>query len=144
MTTPAPNVLARTLSVLIVDDSATTRAMIARIVRMVATSAVDVHHAGNGLAALEVLSANEVDLVMADLNMPGMDGEQLIGRMRADPALSGIPVVVISALPDPERIEALCRNGALGFLAKPFTPESVRDLIRPVLSARTGGSHDHA
>lgn len=132
------------LAVLVVDDSATTRAMVSRIVRMVAPEGVTVAQAADGAEALKVVSSGGIGLVLADLNMPNMNGEELIHRMHADPATRGIPVVVVSALPDPDRIDRLCGGGgASGYLAKPFTPEAARDIIKPLLerSANTGGTH---
>lgn len=121
--------------ILIVDDSATTRSMIKRVLRMVVDPEVELVEAGDGAAALEVLNRRAVGLVMTDLNMPTMDGYALIKRMRESETLRPIAVVVISAQPDMERVLELKRQGVRGYLAKPFTPEAVRDLLAPLQAA---------
>lgn len=118
---------------LIVDDSATTRAIIRRTIRMSGVPADVVLEAQNGLEALQMLTCERVDLVLADLHMPGMDGVELTKNMAADRALASIPIVIVSAEPNISRIEELTRNGVRGHLRKPFTPESLRALIEETL-----------
>jgi two-component system chemotaxis response regulator CheY len=124
-------------SILIVDDSATTRALIKRVISMCGIEVGRIDEAGNGKAALERLAAAPSDLVLADLNMPEMDGVEMAGRILADPRLRHIPVIVISAEPQRERLEQLKRQGIRGYLRKPFTPESIRDVITGIF----GGCH---
>jgi two-component system chemotaxis response regulator CheY len=119
--------------ILIVDDSATTRAIIRRSIQMADVPAANVYEAENGLAALDVVAARHVDIVLADLHMPQMDGVELTRRLLADPATKGIPVVIISAEPDQAKIDALKQQGARGYLRKPFRPEGVRDVITELL-----------
>jgi two-component system chemotaxis response regulator CheY len=119
--------------ILIVDDSATTRAIIRRSIQMADVPAANVYEAENGLAALDVVVARHVDIVLADLHMPQMDGVELTRRLLADPATKGIPVVIISAEPDQAKIDALKQQGARGYLRKPFRPEGVRDVITELL-----------
>jgi two-component system chemotaxis response regulator CheY len=120
-------------AILLVDDSATTRAMIKRVIDMAELPVGDIYEAENGQAALDQMQAHDVSLVLADLNMPGMDGMEMIKCMRADERLRPIPVVVISAQPDEDRILELKRHGVTDYLPKPFTAEAVRDLIIPNL-----------
>ncbi len=123
-------------TVLIVDDSATTRAMIKRVIEMTGLNVGTILQAENGRKGLDILETTPVDLVLADLNMPVMDGMEMIARMHGSATLSSIHVVVISAQPDPEQIEQLKRDGVAGYLAKPFTPEGVSTLIAPLLEAQ--------
>jgi two-component system, chemotaxis family, chemotaxis protein CheY len=123
-------------SILIVDDSAVTRTVVKRTIGMTGLDVGTLYEAGDGKAALELMRANKVDLVLADLNMPVMDGFEMIHAMRQDDNLRAIPVVVISAQPDGTRIEQMRHDGVLGYLPKPFTPEGVRDLIGPVLKRK--------
>jgi two-component system chemotaxis response regulator CheY len=122
--------------ILIVDDSATTRAIIRRAIQMADIPVANVHEAENGQLALDVVAAHHVDVVLADLHMPQMDGVELTRRLLADPATKDIPVVIISAEPDQAKIDALKQQGARGYLRKPFRPEGIRDVINQVL---TGG-----
>ncbi|MDB5327180.1 MAG: cheY [Phycisphaerales bacterium] len=119
--------------VLIVDDSATTRAMIKRIVGMADPAIARMCEAANGAEGLKVLNESHVDLVFADLNMPVMDGFEMIAAMRADPKLAPIPVVVISAQPDQEQVDRLKRHGVAAYLPKPFTAEHVHRIVVPLL-----------
>ncbi|MGC4034285.1 MAG: response regulator [Tepidisphaeraceae bacterium] len=125
-----------TLNILIVDDSATTRAMIRRIIGMLDLPSVVITEAENGAVGLERIRANPIDLVLADLNMPVMDGFQMITHLRCDDSTKTLPVVVISAQPDPEQIVLLKEIGITGYLQKPFTPESVRSLVQPILETK--------
>lgn len=119
--------------ILIVDDSATVRAMIKRAIGAAGIPADTILEASDGRAGLDVLSRERVDLVLADLNMPVMTGTEMIERMMADPALKTIPVVVVSADPNRETAEALRNAGVRACLSKPFTPEQIRDLVGPIL-----------
>jgi two-component system chemotaxis response regulator CheY len=118
---------------LIVDDSATTRAIIRRTIRLTGVPVDAVLEASNGNEALETLARERVDLVLADLHMPGMDGVELMKNMQRDQLLTTIPVVIVSADPNISRIEDLTRNGVRGHLRKPFTPEALRALIEQTL-----------
>ena len=113
------------LSVLIVDDSAVTRAVIKRTIKLCGLPVDEYHEAGNGRLALEAMSSRRVDLVLADLNMPEMDGFEMIRHIAADPRLAGTPVVVISSEPNAREFAAN-QPGVRGCLVKPFTPEGVR------------------
>lgn len=117
------------MSVLVVDDSDIIRRMIVKTMMLAELSTGTVLEASNGREALEVLDESWVDVVLADLNMPVMDGLEMIGRMRAKPELAGIPVVVVSTEGAESRIEELERLGIAAYLRKPFTPEQIRDVL---------------
>lgn len=127
-------------NILVVDDSATTRAVVRRTIGLAGTPVGQVLEAENGLEALAVIREWRVDLVLLDLHMPGMGGVELAGALRANPATRDIPVVVVSAEPCAGRIEQLKAGGVRGYIRKPFRPEQVRDVIRHFL----GGTADAA
>jgi two-component system chemotaxis response regulator CheY len=120
-------------TILIVDDSATTRAIIKRAVGATGLPVDRYLEAGNGKLGLAALAANRVDLVLADLHMPEMDGLEMTRQILADPKTASIPVVIISAEPNAERIAQLQSQGIRGYLRKPFTPEAVREVLNDVL-----------
>lgn len=124
-------------NLLIVDDSATTRAFIRRTIGMVGLETDVVHEAGDGAAALGLLAHHPVDLVVADLHMPVMDGVELVRRMQLDTAMRSIPVLVVSAEPDAERLRQLQEAGVAGCVRKPFTPE----VFGAAISQIFGGAH---
>jgi two-component system chemotaxis response regulator CheY len=120
-------------NILIVDDSEIIRSMIARTVRMAGVPVDKLLTAGNGAQALELLNSNWVDLVFADINMPVMDGVQMIEQMHSHEVLRNVPVVVISTEGSETKIEKLHDKGVVAFFRKPFTPEMIRGAIVEVL-----------
>lgn len=115
--------------ILIVDDSATTRAVIKRTIQLAQVPIGNLYQAASGKAALEVVAQHKVDLVLADLHMPEMGGLEMTFELRANPATAGIPVVVVSAEPNQDNLEQLRGVGVKSFIRKPFTPEQVREAI---------------
>ena len=121
------------LNVLIVDDSDVIRAMITRTLGLSGIALGRVLEAGNGREALQVLDTEWIDVVLADLNMPVMDGEQMIKHMRRNPATAGVPVIVVSTEGALQRVERLLSTGVCAWVRKPFTPEQIRDAIRQLV-----------
>jgi two-component system chemotaxis response regulator CheY len=119
--------------ILIVDDSATTRAFIRRSIKVAGFTTDAIHEAADGAAALAILATEPIDLVVADLHMPTMDGVEMTRRILADDVLKNIPVVVVSADPNTERLERLRESGIKGYVRKPFTPEALRNVLAPIL-----------
>ncbi len=120
-------------TILIVDDSATTRALIKRAVTAAGLPVERMVEAANGKAGLDALAQGGVDLVLADLHMPEVDGLEMTRRIMANPQTSSIPVVIISAEPNPDTIAQLQQHGIKGYLRKPFTPEAVRKVLNDVM-----------
>jgi two-component system chemotaxis response regulator CheY len=88
----------------------------------------EVYEATNGQEALKVLDGNWIDLALVDINMPVMDGEEMINRLRQNPATADLPIIIVSTEGSETRKEVLTQKGA-GFVHKPFTPETLRDAI---------------
>jgi CheY-like chemotaxis protein len=78
--------------------------------------------ARDGIQALELLHAQPFDVVLLDLLMPEMDGYQVLERMKQDPVLRHLPVIVISALDEMESVIRCIEMGAMDYLPKPFDP----------------------
>lgn len=117
------------LNILIADDSLLTRKAIRRIIDMIGLDVERVLEAENGSEAIALLETHPVDLVIADLNMPVMDGMQMINHIRSREATRHVPVVVVSTESSTARIEALLANGVRDYLHKPFKAEDLRTLI---------------
>lgn len=128
------------LNVLVVDDSATVRSVIAKTLRLAEVPINELHEASNGEEALVVLKDQWIDLVFSDLNMPVMDGMALVDRMSSDDILKAIPVIIVSTERSTTRIEELKLKGISGFIRKPFTPEQMREMIDSVLGGGRDGS----
>lgn len=125
------------LNVLVVDDSAIMRSMIIKVLRMTGVDLGELYEAANGREGLDLLVGNRVDLVMLDINMPVMNGEEMIEEMRASAETAGLPVVVISTEGSQTRIGRLEQEN-VWFIQKPFAAEHVREVIREI----TGASHE--
>lgn len=124
-------------NVLVVDDSAVMRAMIIRILKMTGIPLGDILEAEDGAEALEYLDENWVDLALVDINMPVMNGEELIDRVRDNPELRDLAIIVVSTESSETRVQKVQRQGAR-FVHKPFTPEILREEVLEV----TGVSHE--
>jgi two-component system chemotaxis response regulator CheY len=81
--------------------------------------------AGDGLEALKVLDSDWVDVVLTDINMPNMNGEQLIEALAEDPLRNSIPVLVVSTDRSDDRLNRMLALGARGYVTKPFLPETL-------------------
>jgi two-component system chemotaxis response regulator CheY len=120
------------LNVLVVDDSAVMRAIILKILRMADVPLGEIHEAADGRAAMGVLDEHWIDLVFLDLNMPVMNGEEMIREVRARKELSDLPILVVSAEGSQTRIDRIAGQG-VRFIHKPFSPEAFSEAIKQVM-----------
>ncbi|MBU0639182.1 MAG: response regulator [Planctomycetes bacterium] len=125
-------------NILIVDDSAIMRQMIKRTLAMSRLDIDEVYEASNGIEALAKMSEHSVAVVLVDINMPVMNGAQLISRMRVDERLRDVPLIVASTEGSETRIQELLDSGARGYVRKPFQPEQLRDVLAPILGVCEG------
>lgn len=119
--------------VLLVDDSPAMRTFIRRVMVMSGFDLDECIEAGDGAEALEYLQRERVDVILTDINMPRMDGEELMRRLSEDKALRDIPAVVVSTDSTRPRILRMIGLGAQGYIAKPFSPEALREALEKVL-----------
>lgn len=113
------------MQILLVDDCRLMRRYVARTLEMTGID-LSIQEAGNGIEAIAKARRNRPDLIITDLNMPEMDGEELIARVRSDAQLGGIPILVLSADRSAGKPEQLMHEGAVAYLTKPITPEELR------------------
>jgi two-component system chemotaxis response regulator CheY len=125
--------------VLIVDDSPAMRAFVRRVVEMSGFEAGTYFEAGNGEEAIEVLNNDWVDVILSDINMPKMNGEQFLRYLEADENLRTIPVIVVSTDATEQRRTQMMSLGASGYVRKPFSPEELRQELENVLGVRNIG-----
>jgi len=116
------------LNVLIIDDSAVMRSIVRRALTMSGVPVDQVREAANGQEGLQVLDGFVADLAFVDINMPVMNGEEFIDRVRQQPERDGLALVVVSTESSESRIESLEARG-VHFLHKPFSPERLRDAV---------------
>ena len=119
--------------VLIVDDSQAMRSFVRRIIDLSGFELSACYEASHGGEALEVLRRQWVDAILTDINMPVVDGEELLRRLSADDLLKTIPVVVISTDATRHRISQMLSLGARGYVTKPFRPEDLRAELERIL-----------
>ena len=117
------------LDVLIVDDSAAIRKILQRVLAQTEIPLGTILEAGDGLEALERLRANHVGLVLSDINMPNMDGIELLTQIRANAAWKSIPVVMITTEGSQEKVMQALQLGASGYVRKPFTPDQIKEKL---------------
>lgn len=121
------------MNVLLVDDCDLVRSMLAKTLSLSGLPVGHIFHAGNGVQALRIVDEEWVDVILADLNMPVMDGVRMIDHLHTHGLLKTIPVVVVSTEGSQTRIAQLEQCGVTAYVRKPFTPESIRDVIQGVL-----------
>jgi two-component system, chemotaxis family, chemotaxis protein CheY len=120
------------INILVVDDSAVMRSMIIKTIKLCGLEIGKVHEAENGKKGLEELKENWIDLLFIDVNMPIMDGMEMLDRVREDPETRDLPILIVSTESNEDRIKTIDEKRA-GFVHKPFTPEMLKDKIEEML-----------
>jgi two-component system chemotaxis response regulator CheY len=115
--------------VMTVDDSRTMRDMVALTLRQ---AGFHVSQAEDGKQALGLLASAPVDVLITDMNMPGMDGLALIRALRADPKWRALPILMLTTESDPVKKTEGRNAGATGWLVKPFDPAKLVDVVNRV------------
>lgn len=127
-------------NVLIVDDSPAMRTFVRRVLNLSGFDLGECYQAGNGQEGLAMLAQNDVNVVLTDINMPVMDGEQFVAQLSAEGRLATLPVVVVSTDSTSLRMDRMIELGAHGYVTKPFTPEVLGAELERVM----GAMHAHA
>jgi two-component system chemotaxis response regulator CheY len=119
--------------VLVVDDSAAIRKILTRVLRQTGMAIQTIHEAGDGREALAVMAQHRIDLVLSDINMPKMDGLQLLASLKASPQWQKIPVVMITTEGGETKVAEAVRLGAAGYVRKPFTADQIKEKLVGIL-----------
>lgn len=119
------------LKFLIVDDFATMRRIVRNLLKELGHQNAD--EAEDGEAALRKLKGGGFDFVVSDVNMPNMNGFDLLRQIRADGALKGLPVLMVTAEAKKEDIIAAAQAGASGYIVKPFTKATLEEKLNKIL-----------
>jgi two-component system chemotaxis response regulator CheY len=115
--------------ILIVDDSAAIRKILQRVLRQTDLPIGEVFEAGDGLEALAALEKNKVGLILSDINMPNMDGLQLLSRLKELDHVRGVPIVMITTEGGQGKVMEAVQLGAAGYVRKPFTAEQIKEKL---------------
>jgi two-component system chemotaxis response regulator CheY len=93
-----------------------------------------IHEAGDGQEALAVMALHRIDLVLSDINMPKMDGLQLLASLKASPQWQNTPVVMITTEGGETKVAEAVRLGAAGYVRKPFTADQIKEKLVGILA----------
>ena len=121
------------LDILIVDDSAAIRKILQRVLHQADIPIGNLYEAGDGLEALEALKQHPVGLILSDINMPNMDGLELLNRLKASATWQKVPVVMITTEGSQARVMEAVGLGAAGYVRKPFTADQIKEKIISLL-----------
>jgi two-component system chemotaxis response regulator CheY len=135
--TSAPAATMKPLNILIVDDSATMRALLHRVVGLADLPIGTIYQAPNGLEALKILETHSVQAVFTDLNMPVMNGMQLLREMAKRDSMKDLLRIIISTDGSKLRREEARELNVNLYVEKPFRPEVVRDVLCQIASAES-------
>ncbi len=120
-------------NVLIIDDSATMRALIRKILTISGFDIGTYFEGANGREALEILKTNWIDLILSDLHMPEMDGTAFLQTLRAHNLWRSIPVVLITTEIRQDVLKPILQRWVQGYIKKPFQPETIRNQLVNIL-----------
>jgi two-component system, chemotaxis family, chemotaxis protein CheY len=113
----------------LIDDSAVIRKILLRVLRQAEIPVGDGFEAGDGLEAIEMLKTKKVGLVLSDINMPNMDGLQLLSHLRALEEFQSVPVVMITTEGSHNKVLEAVSLGASGYVRKPFTADQIKEKL---------------
>ncbi len=119
------------LKFLVVDDFSTMRRIVRNLLKELGHAHAD--EAEDGAIALGKLRAGEFDFVVSDINMPNMNGFELLRQVRADEKLKRLPVLLVTAEAKKEDIVAAAQAGASGYIVKPFTKATLEEKLNRIL-----------
>ena len=119
------------LKFLIVDDFSTMRRIVRSLLKEMGCNNAD--EAEDGVVALNMLKAQKYDFVVSDINMPNMNGFDLLKAVKADDSLKSIPVLMVTAEARKEDIVLAAQSGAAGYIVKPFTKVTLEEKVQKIL-----------
>jgi len=118
------------MKILVVDDMSSMRQVMAHMLTSLGYNNTD--EASSGIEALKMLRRNSYDLLITDLHMPNLNGEQLLAKVRDDKNLQDLPVLMVSCEDDKTKIMGLIAGEVTGFMIKPFNMETLKKQLRLV------------
>lgn len=117
--------------VLVVEDSAAMRSLITSTLEDI--SDIDVVEVANGFEALKILPAQPFDLIMTDINMPDINGLEIVSFVKGHSQYKNIPMIIVSTEQSDEDIQKGLDLGAVAYLTKPFDPEKLKETVLSVI-----------
>ena len=121
------------MNVLIVDDSAAIRKILHRVLVQAEVPLGNVMEAADGVEALSKLKEGPVGLILSDINMPNMDGIELLSNLKADPDLKTVPVLMVTTEGSQAKVVQALKLGAAGYVRKPFTADEIKAKLTGIM-----------
>src|SRR5580704_9951406 len=121
------------MDVLIVDDSAAIRKILRRVLLQTEIPLGQVYEAADGCEALDRLREKTVQLIISDINMPNMDGLELLGRLKSAPEWKSIPVVMVTTEGSQQKVLQSIELGAVGYVKKPFSADQIKETLAGII-----------
>lgn len=119
------------LRFLVVDDFSTMRRIVRGLLKEMGCTNAD--EAEDGVVALRMLKTSKFDFVVSDINMPNMNGFELLEAIKGDEALKSLPVLMVTAEARKEDIVLAARSGAAGYIVKPFTKATLEEKVSRII-----------
>ena len=119
------------LKFLVVDDFSTMRRIVRSLLKEM--GCINVDEAEDGVVALQMLKTNRYDFVISDINMPNMNGFDLLKALKTDDNLKHIPVLMVTAEARKEDILLAAQSGAAGYVVKPFTKATLEEKVTKIM-----------
>jgi two-component system chemotaxis response regulator CheY len=120
------------LSILIVDDMRSMRSIVKGVLQDMGFKKL--HEAGDGSEALSVLRAKKIDLVISDVEMPKMDGIQLLDEVEKDEELKNIPFIMLTAMNNRDKVVEILEHKVRDFVLKPINPQMLEQRVQAFLN----------
>ena len=124
------------MKILIVDDFSTMRRIVRNLLKEIGYSNAD--EAEDGAAALAKLKGGAFDFVVSDINMPNMNGFELLSQIKADASIKHLPVLMVTAEAKKEDIVTAAQAGAAGYIVKPFTKATLEEKVNKIIEKMKG------
>ncbi|MEP7296340.1 MAG: chemotaxis response regulator CheY [Burkholderiales bacterium] len=126
------------LRFLIVDDFSTMRRIVRGLLKEIGYNNAD--EAEDGAVALNALKAGKFDFVVSDINMPVMNGFELLTAIKSDDSLKHLPVLMVTAEARKEDIVRAAQEGAAGYIVKPFTKATLEEKVQKIMQKLTAAA----
>jgi two-component system chemotaxis response regulator CheY len=121
------------IDILIVDDSAAIRKILQRVLRDAQIPVGKFFEAGDGYEALEIMKTNQIGLILTDINMPNMNGLELLSHLKANAAWKDLPVVMVSTEAGKGKVLEAVELGAAAYVRKPFNADQIKEKLAAFL-----------
>ena len=127
------------MKILVVDDFSTMRRIVRNLLVELGFTNALIQEADDGVNAMTVLKQQSFDMVVTDWNMPNMTGIDLLRAIRAEPALKGLPVLMVTAENNRDQIIAAAQAGVNGYIVKPFTAVTLKEKLTKIFERIAAG-----